>query len=212
MKYDSLTIQDIISKRGYRNNIVGDKFSLFISNYPSNARYLGSRIGNSNLVLAELCCSIGVTLEYMAPHFKKIIGVDVDSEVLKTCATNLVDAGVSNCELIEGDIFSDYILEKIEADIVIYDIPYWYPYTQESGDNLLLKNPPLKELILKIKQHITSNIIIFSPPELSYQFFKQKLGPIEYQMVFINEKHNRNQVYLGSLVQARGKTNIKLRF
>ena len=99
-------IKSIINRRGYRKNIKGDKFSLFISNYPTNAKYLKGRIGNSKLVLAELCCSIGVTLEYLAPVFKKVIGVDFNKDILEMCQSNLKEAGViEKTELILGDVF-----------------------------------------------------------------------------------------------------------
>ena len=94
MSYEENTIQNIINCRGYRENIKGDKFSLYISNYPSNAKYLKSRIGNSEYILAELCCSIGVTLEYLAPAFKKVIGVDIDKDVLDACKANLKATGL----------------------------------------------------------------------------------------------------------------------
>jgi 16S rRNA G966 N2-methylase RsmD len=211
MTYKESTIQDIIEKRGYRKNIIGDKFSLYISNYPSNAKYLKSRLGNPELVLAELCCSIGITLEYLASDFKKVIGIDIDKNILEMCEINLKEAGLLNkAELIQGDIYHNNILEKIEADIVIYDIPYWYPHTQENKGDLVSKNPPLKDLIRKIKEHITSNIVIFSPPEWDYEYFKKELGVIEFEQVFINQKHNRNQIYLGNLIKEKGKTKIML--
>lgn len=211
MAYKEQTVQDIIEKRGYRKNIAGDVFSLYISNYPSNANYLKSRLGNSEFVLAELCCSIGITLEYLAPNFKKVIGVDIDHNILEMCKINLKEAGLLNkVELIQGDICDTNILKRIEADIVIYDIPYWYPHTQENKGDLVLKNPPLNDIIGKIKKHITSNIVIFSPPEWDYEYFRNELGVIEFEQVFINQKHNRNQIYLGDLMKEKGKTKILL--
>jgi hypothetical protein len=212
MSYEEITINDIIEERGYRKNIKGDKFSLYISNYPCNAKYLKSRIGNSNLVLAELCCSIGISMEYLAPGFKKVIGVDIDSNILNTCKINLKESGqFSNTDLIHGDVFDDEVLKKIKADIVIYDIPFWYPHEQEKKGNMIDKNPPIKPLIEKIKTHITSNIIIFSPPEWKFEYFLEELGIIEYEEVFIDAKHNRNQIYLGELVKTVGKTKIELK-
>ena len=212
MNYEEDTIEEIITRRGYRNTIKGDKFSLYISNYPSNANYLKSRLGHPELVAAELCCSVGVTLEYLAPGFKKVIGVDIDKAILETCRINLKEADVLHkAELLHGDIFSDMLLKKIEADIVIYDIPYWYAHTQENGTDLISKNPPLKELITKIENFITSDIVIFAPPEWSYAYFKTALGTIEFEQVYINEKHNRNQIYLGGLIQKIGKTEIRLK-
>lgn len=207
----SHTKQDIIDRRGYRQNIKGDRFSLYISNYPSNATYLASRLGNPNLVLAELCCSIGITLEYLAPVFRQVIGVDIDQNILETCESNLKEAGqLHKTQLIQGDVFDDELLKQITADIVIYDIPYWYPHKQENKGDLIAKNPPLKELIRKIERYICSDIVIFSPPEWEYDYFKSELGVIEFEQVFINETHNRNQIYLGDLIQERGKTKITL--
>lgn len=211
MSYKETTLKDIIEKRGYRENIKGDKFSLYISNYASNAKYLKSRIENSEFVLAELCCSVGVTLEYLAPGFKKVIGVDLDEDILKACKINLSESGViCKTELIKGDVFDDNILKNIEADIVIYDIPFWHPHTQENKGNLINRNPPLKELIEKIQRNITTEIIIFSPPEWEFDYFFNELGILEYEEVFIDNKHNRNQIYLGELIKTKGKTKIEL--
>lgn len=211
MSYEEITTQDIIKYRGYRKNIKGDKFSLYISNYPTNAKYLKSRIGNSKSVLVELCCSIGVSLEYLAPSFKKVIGVDLDENALKTCKENLKETGfITKTELIHGNVFDDDILKSIDADIVIYDIPFWHPHEQEKKGNLIDKNPPLQPLIKKIKKNISSNIIIFTPPDWKFDFFLEKLGLMEYEQVFIDGKHNRNQIYLGELINTLGKTKIEL--
>ena len=211
MRYEEITKEDIINYRGYRKDIKGDKFSLYISNYPINALYLKSRIGNSKLVLAELCCSVGITLEYLAPSFKKVIGIDLDKDILEACKTNLKESGIiTKTELVQGDVFDDNILKNIEADIVIYDIPFWYAHKQENQGNLIDKNPPLKELIAKIRKYITSDIIIFSPPEWSYEYFSKKLGVMEFEQVFIDGKHNRNQIYLGKLIKTVGKTKVEL--
>jgi len=212
MTYQEITVEEIIKHRGYRENIRGNKFSLYISNYPSNAKYLKSRIGNVELSLAELCCSVGVTLEYLAPGFKGVIGVDFDKSILEACEINLIEScQISKCKLIQGDVFNDDVLKSIDADIVIYDIPFWYPHKQENQGDLIDKNPPLRELVEKIKTHITSDIIIFSPPEWDMAYFENELGPIEYEQVFIDGKYNRNQIYLGSLIHEFGKTKIELR-
>lgn len=113
-------------------------------------------------------------------------------------------------ELILGDVFDDNLLKSIEADIVIYDIPFWYPHQQENQGDLVAKNPPLEELIKKVQDYITPNIIIFSPPEWSYESFKKQLGLIEFEQVFIEGTHNRNQIYLGDLINHVGETEIRL--
>ncbi len=204
-------IENIINHRGYRKNIKGDKFSLFISNYPSNAKYLQNRIGNSEYILAELCCSIGVTLEYLAPVFRKVIGVDVNESILEICRTNLKEAGYGDkTEFIQGNVFDDNLLKSIRADIVIYDIPFWYAHKQENQGDLRLKNPPLNEMVKKIQTYITNNILIFSPREWNYSYVKEELGPIELEQVFIDKKHNRNQIYMGELLSKDGVSRVEL--
>ncbi|MDJ0645673.1 MAG: class I SAM-dependent methyltransferase [Flavobacteriaceae bacterium] len=210
MDYDSLTRETIITRRGYRTDVKGDKFSLYISNYPVNATYLKERIGNTELVLAELCCSIGITLEYLASGFKKIIGVDIDETALAHCMANLKTSNKSrNTALIHGDVFNDTILKKIKADIVIYDVPYWNSFLSENKGNFLDKNPPLDKLVDKIRKYITKEIVIFVPPNYEYEKLAEILDAFEYEKVFINNKHNRTQVYLGNLKRINGITEIK---
>ena len=72
------------------------------------------------------------------------------------------------------------------------------------------RNPPLRELVAKIQRNITSKIIIFSPPEWDYESFEKQLGTIEFEQVYINQIHNRNQVYLGDFINQKGKTKIML--
>ena len=205
------TREEIIARRGYRKNILGDKFSLYISNYPVNANYLKSRIGNSELVLAELCCSIGITLEYLAPVFKKVIGLDIDKQVLESCKKNLMNAGlIDKAEFIEGDVFKDAILKNIDADVVIYDIPFWYEHQQENKGNLIDKNPPLEKLIQKIRKYITRDIMICSPPEWKYKSMIEELGEMEFEKVYVDGRHDRNQIYLGNLIHQSGITQIEL--
>jgi hypothetical protein len=57
---------------------------------------------------------------------------------------------------------------------------------------------------------VTSNIIIFSPPEWSYEHFEKQLGVIEFEQVFIDGVHNRDQIYMGDLRKEKGKTKIEM--
>ena len=205
------TRESIIERRGYRKNIKGDKFSLYISNYPVIVDYLKKRIGDSKKILAELCCGIGVTLEYIGTAFKQIIGVDIDKEVLASCEDNLKYVGLlQKSTLILGDIKNDEVLKKIKADIVIYDIPFWSSHKYVNQGDLTKKNPPLKATIERIKKFITKDIIIFCSPKFNYQIIKDELGSCEFQKVFINGKYDRNHIYLGRLKQKDGISEIKL--
>jgi hypothetical protein len=192
---ESDTRKSIIKRRGYHKNIKGDKLSLYISNYPIVAEYIKKRIGNPNKVLAELCCGIGVTLGFMAPGFKKVIGVEIDKKILNECKENLRNAGLlKKYVLILGDINDDKILKKIKADIVIYDIPFWSKDSE-------YKNPSPKSTIERIRKFITSDIIIFCSPKFDYRLIQNELGSCEFQKVYVNGKHDRNHIYSGNLKQ-----------
>ncbi len=201
----------IVERRGYRKNIVGDKFSLYISNYPVAVKYLKRRIGNQKKVLAELCCGVGVTLEYIAGAFKQVIGVEIDRKILDECQDNLKSVGLlQKSTLILGDINNDEVLRKIKADLVIYDIPFWSPHEYENRGDLTKKSPILKSTIERIRKSVSTDIIIFCSPKFNYGMIKKEVGSCEFQKVFINGKHDRNHVYLGKLKQKDGITELKL--
>jgi predicted RNA methylase len=203
----------LITKRGYRKNISGDTLTLYLSNNPIAAQWLARRIGDPGKVVLELCCAVGVTLEQMAPRFKAAIGVDIDPEILEACRKNIEDAGLSGkVELVLGDIEDTSLLQGLKADTVIYDIPYWYPekYPKYTEDTKTLKNSDLAEIVQRIREHISNDIVIFAPRELSYYYFKALLGDCEHIQVFISGKHDRNYVLFGSLVEHVGTSNIEL--
>lgn len=205
------TRESIIKRRGYRKNISGDKFSLYISNYPITVKYLTERIGDTTKVLVELCCGVGVTLEYIGNAFNHIIGVDINKKILDECQENLKNVGLLEKDtLILGDINNDEILKKIKADVVIYDIPYWSAHTYENQGDLAKKNPALKSTIERIQKFISNDILIFCSPNFDYDMIKREVGSCEFQKVFINGRHDRNHVYLGGLKQEDGITELKL--
>jgi len=203
----------LIAKRGYQRNISGDAFSLYLSNSPIAAQWLAERIGDKEKVLLELCCGIGATLERVAPAFKYAIGVDIDAEILGACQKNLGRADLlERVDLIQGDVRDIDFLQNQKADTVIYDIPYWYPekYSQYSSRKKEVKNPDLQKLVGTIRDFISHDIVIFAPPEMGYDFFKNAIGEHECVKVFINGKHDRNYIFLGELIQAAGETKIEL--
>lgn len=205
------TRESIISRRGYRENIKGDKFSLYISSYPVAIDYLVKRIGNREKVMAELCCGIGVGLEGLTSGFAHVIGVDVDKETLDVCEENLTDVGLSDkATLILGDINDDEVLKQIKADTVVYDIPFWSPHENLGSGDLTAKNPSLQSTVERIRKFISQDIVIFCSPEYLEESIKQELGPCEFQKVFINGKHDRNYVYFGSLKQADSEIEVHL--
>lgn len=205
------TKTSIIKKRGYPDWIKGDKLSLYISNYPKTAKHIANRIGKKDQIICELCCAVGVSLIELAKKFKRTIGVDIDKKVIANCKKNLSNAGVINkTELVLGDISKRSLLKKIKADIVIYDIPYWnIGLTENTG--LEKKNPNLKRLVRNIRELITKNIIICAPPYYGYDEAKKDFGKCECESIFINNKQDRNYIYLGNLIKKYGTTKILLK-
>jgi 16S rRNA G966 N2-methylase RsmD len=206
---------ELIKKRGYRNDVYGDTLSLYLSNYPISAKWLANRIGNKSKVALELCCAVGITMEYLAPVFKKVIGIDIDKKILNACKKNLKSVGVSKkTKLILGDIRDKKLLKKIKADIVIYDIPYWYPqkYSLYTKKKIKVENPNLKETIKNIREFISKDIVVFTPPEMDYKYFKGVAGQCECVKININNRSDRNYFFLGNLIKKEGINKLKLNF
>lgn len=210
---NSDTRTELIKKRGYRQDIAGDALTLYLSNNPKAAQWLAERIGDEDKVLLELCCAVGVTLEYVAPKFKQAIGVDIDEAILDFCQQNLEKAHLSEkVSLILGDVRDSTLLKSLQADTIIYDIPYWYPekYKTYSSQEEEWGNPDLGELITNIRRYISKDIVIFAPREMGYNFFNNALGDCECSQVFINGQHDRNYIFLGDLVATPGTNLAKL--
>ncbi len=210
---DENTRNTLIEKRKYRKDISGDTLTLYISNSPVAAKWLAKRIGNPDKSLLELCCGVGVTLEYLGPVFKKAIGVDIDKEILSACNENLERAKLfDRVELITGDVRDVNLLQSLKADTVIYDIPYWYPhkYSKYSNKEKPRENPDLIELVSSIRKYISEDIVIFSPKENGYEYFKNILGECECIEIFIDGKHDRNYILFGSLVKEAGSNSIHI--
>ncbi len=207
------TKAEIIAKRGYRKSIKGDQYSLYLSNYPVAADYLSERLENKGKILVELCCGVGVTMRAVASKFEKLIGIEIDSEVLDFCRQNLKAAGIaSKIDFIQGDISDQNILKKIKADVAIYDIPYWVSKELPDGTNVLDRNPELGVMIEKIRKNITPNIVIFAPPYLKYNLVREQFGKCEFQKIFINGRYDRNYIFLGNLVEHKGVTEKRLKY
>jgi|GEM_PF-1481507 len=204
--------KEIIARRGYRKDIVGDKFSLYISSYPVAIQYLATKIGNLDKSFVELCCGIGVTLEILAPYFLHGTGVDIDPEVIKNCRLNLEAATLTNkIDLIYGNVSDLKLLKSIKADIAIYDVPYWSPYNANEITTSTTENPEFKQIVQNIKDLITPDVIIFASPLFTFEYISSVLGECEYEQVYINGKYDRNIIYLGALNSRNGITQVKLK-
>ena len=199
---------DIIQSRKYDPQIAGDELSLKISSYSTTARYLAGRLQGKGATVCELCCGVGVSLVELAASFDKVTGVDNSQLVIDDCRANLDYAGVLNFELLTGDVSSKFLLKSIKADIILYDIPYW---SNHSGKvNPAKQNPDLGELITNIREFITEDIVVYASTNITYETIRDELGACEYHEVWLNGKHDRNFIFLGSLIQTIGKTKIEL--
>ncbi len=199
---------DIIKTRGYDQNIAGDELSLKIASYPSTARYLAERLKEKGGTVCELCCGVGVSLLELSKSFDKVVGVDNDPDIIADCKQNLVRAGIANYELVCGDVSDRGLLTKIKADVVLYDIPYWSSHEGQVDPEH--QNPDLKQLISDIRETITTNIVIYAPTHMAYESVKNELGECEYIEVYTNGKHDRNFIFLGSLIEKEGKFRIEV--
>ncbi len=205
------TKKAIIERRGFRKDVKGGNFSLYISNYPVIARYLKERLSDKNKTLAELCCGVGITLEYIGFGFKSLVGIDIDKKILSQCKENLSSAGlIDRTVLICADIENDDTLRRIKADMVIYDVPFWSPHKNKGMGDLTQINPDLKSMINRIRKFVTKDIVIFCPPNHDYKIVKKQVGVCEYERVFVNGKYDRNHIYLGNLAKKEGITEIRL--
>ncbi len=207
------TREAIIAKRGYRKDIKGDQYSLYLSNYPISAKYLARRLENKGKILAELCSGVGVTLEAVSDKFEKLIGVELNMEILEYCRQNLKSAGLMNkVDLIQGNITNEDLLKNIKADVVVYDIPYWVSKELPDGTNVLDKNPDLSELLKNVRKYITNNIVVFAPHYFEYSKIKNMVGECEFQKIYINGKYDRNYIFFGNLIRNQGITEQRLNY
>jgi methylase of polypeptide subunit release factors len=197
---------EIIQKRGYADSISGDDLSLKISSYPTTAKYLAKRLSPHGNTICELCCGVGISLIEFSHRFDKVIGLDNSSQVIESAQKNLHNAGITNCELLLGNADDPSKLSRINADIVAYDIPYWSDHNDAAMD----KNPQLARVIELINANITKNIVIYSPPHISYDDIAKITSIFEYQEVWIDDKHDRNFIYFGDLVEKPTRTKIIL--
>jgi methylase of polypeptide subunit release factors len=199
---------DIIKRRGYPEDFAGDELALSMSSYKQTARYLAQRVRPYGEVVCELCCGVGVSMIELTRVFRYVVGVDSNSAVLADCERNLRAAGAKNYTLIASDITTSSAFEDLQADVLLYDIPYWNHQRPEETPQL--KNPDLRATVAAMRQFVTNNIVIYAPPAMTYTEVFGLLGPCEYNEVYINGKHDRNFIFLGRVAKKLGRTRTEL--
>jgi len=199
---------DTIRARGYDPAIAGDELSLKIASFPATARYLAERLKEEGDVVCELCCGVGVSLIELSQTFAKVIGVDNSQKVVEDCRKNLERAGLTNYEVLCGDVSDPSLLGKIKADMVLYDIPYWSTHAGKVDPEK--QNPDLRKLIDSIRTLVTEKIVIYAPPGMTYEEATSALGPCEFMQVYTNGKYDRNFIFLDGLIRRVGQRNIEV--
>lgn len=198
--------EEIIQKRNYDSAIHGDELSLKIASYPATARYLAERLAPYGDSICELCCGIGVSLVEFSRHFETVVGIDNDLSVADAARQNLQQVGVTNCEVLVGSVENADLLRGVSTDIVAYDIPYW----SDHGGTVKSKNPDLKEILALISAHMSTKIVVYTPPHVSYEDIAKIADTFEYQEVWVGDKYDRNFIYFGDLIQMTGLSKIVL--
>lgn len=201
-------MKNIKSIRKLPKYIYGDDLSLKISSYPVFLTHLSERLGCKYSVLLELCTGIGIGLIYLQKNFKKLYGIEIDPTIVEIARSNLLKAGLTTkVSIIQADVVNIPEFTNLKPDVVIYDIPYW----SDHNAGLLKRNPDIKSLFEKINTHLTKNIIIYSPPRFDYTYYKNLLdSDLEMEEIYINNKHDRNVLFFGKLVNKVGSTKVFL--
>lgn len=74
-------------------------------------------IDNKIKTIIDIGCGYGTFLIPIAKHVnKKVIGIDIDKEMIEICRNKISDKRLSKVELIHGDISSDKVLNRLNKD------------------------------------------------------------------------------------------------
>jgi 23S rRNA (uracil1939-C5)-methyltransferase len=76
-----------------------------------------------NETVFDLYCGTGSIAITLAPHAKKIIGIELSESAIANAEKNMLRNQVSNCQFIHGDIRATLKLMSEKPDVVILDPP-----------------------------------------------------------------------------------------
>ena len=71
-----------------------------------------------NMDVIDLCCGDGWFTLAIAKVAHQVIAIDIDRNILDVARAHLRDAGVTNCEFVEGDVYELTTLAPRPADFV----------------------------------------------------------------------------------------------
>ena len=71
----------------------------------------------------DLFCGTGTIGMFVSKHVGSVVGVELNSDAVKSARMNAEKNGISNIEFIEGDVAKVLEEQKLDADLVIVDPP-----------------------------------------------------------------------------------------
>ncbi len=77
----------------------------------------------SSKTVFDLYCGTGTIAQILSPHVKKVLGIELVEEAIKSAKENIKLNGIENCTFIAGDVL--HIMKTLEdkPDIIILDPP-----------------------------------------------------------------------------------------
>jgi protein-L-isoaspartate O-methyltransferase len=86
--------------------------------WPEPARVLEAVGLKRNMDAADLCCGDGWFTSEMAKVARRVLAIDLDRNMLDVARDRLAKAGMTNCELVEGDAYELTTLAGRPVDFV----------------------------------------------------------------------------------------------
>jgi ubiquinone/menaquinone biosynthesis C-methylase UbiE len=86
--------------------------------WPDPAGVLEAAGLRPNMDVIDLCCGDGWFTAAIAKVARHVIAIDIDRNILDVARSHLCEAGVSNCEVVEGDVYELATLASQPVDFV----------------------------------------------------------------------------------------------
>lgn len=190
--------EEIIARRRYDADIHGSTEDLIIASPTSCAAYVADKIAKPGVRIAEFCCGIGITTLACAKRGEFVYGIDASDDCVQATRANLraADIGEDMFVLATADISDPAAYDGIQADIAMYDIPYWY--------DKLDQNPDYAFVVDQILDKVCSRLIVFSPPG----FVPPHDGAFVRESIIANDKPDRDLLFYGFDTMINASVNL----
>lgn len=71
------------------------------------------------MIVIDLCCGDGLFTALLAGMARRVVGIDLDPEMVRMAQTRVAAAGVTNCTFIVGDAYNVATLVTEPADFIL---------------------------------------------------------------------------------------------